>query len=140
MNRLILCLSIVALLLPGCRKRQPTPADASAADGATAASAGGAPAETSSSGTPKASVPTLKGIAPNSDNPMAKALAGNDPQAQLRVLNELVMAYDQSQGKPPTTPEDLVKAGLLSRLPAAPPGMKFSYNPNKRLIELVAAR
>jgi hypothetical protein len=142
MNRLILCLSIVALLLPGCRKRKPTPADAPAADAATAASAGGAPTETSSSGTPKAqaSVPTLKGIAPNSDNPMAKALAGNDPQAHLRVLNELVMAYDQSQGKPLTTPEELVKVGLLSRLPAAPLGMKFSYNPNKRLIELVAAR
>ncbi len=71
---------------------------------------------------------------------MARALAGNDPQAHLRVLNELVMVFDQSQGKPPTNPEDFVKAGLLSKLPAAPPGMKFIYNPTKRLVELAPAR
>lgn len=84
--------------------------------------------------------PTLKGVGANSDNPLAKALAGNDPQAHLKVLNELLIVWDQSQGKPLTGPEDFVKVGLISRLPNPPPGMKFSYTPNKRLIELTPAR
>lgn len=71
---------------------------------------------------------------------MAKALAGNDPQAHLKALNELLMVWDQSQGKPLITPDDYVKAGLLSKLPNAPLGLKFTYNPNKRLIELTPAR
>ncbi|MEN9572537.1 MAG: hypothetical protein RL514_392 [Verrucomicrobiota bacterium] len=85
-------------------------------------------------------IPTLKGIPANSDHPIAKALAGNDTQAHLRVLNELLMVWDQSQGKPLLSPDDFVKAGLLSRLPSAPPGMKFSFNANKRQIELAPAR
>jgi len=76
----------------------------------------------------------------NSDNPVAKALRSNDPQAHLRVLNELVMVWDQSQGKPITSPEDFVKGGLLSRLPNPPPGMRFTYNASRRQIEITPAR
>lgn len=77
---------------------------------------------------------------PNSDNPVAKALRSNDSQAHLRVLNELVMVWDQSQGKPLTSPEDFVKVGLLSRLPNPPPGMRFIYNASRGHIELTPAR
>ncbi len=82
----------------------------------------------------------LKGMDPNSDNPVAKALRSNDPQAHLRVLNELMMVWDQSQGTPLTSPDDFVKVGLISRLPNPPPGMRFTYNANRRLIELTPAR
>lgn len=72
---------------------------------------------------------------------MAKALRSNDPQFHLRALNELLIIWDQSQGGAPlTSPEDFVKVGLLSRLPTPPPGMKYAYNPSRRVIELTVAR
>lgn len=143
MKLAIVCYLLVALLTVSCRRKKPAATEVSpsetappiAADGETGKASQGGPTTQSTQ-----AVPTLKGIASNSDNPLARALAGSDPQAHLRALNELLMVYDQSQGKPLTSPDDFVKAGLISRLPNAPAGMKFSYNPNKRLIELAPAR
>ena len=143
MKLAIACCLLVVLVSVGCRKKKPVSAEVSSTEVAPANTAGGEPNGASrSAATAQASqaVPTLKGVGPNSDNPLAKALAGSDPQAHLRALNELLMVWDQSQGKPLTSPDDLVKAGLISRLPNAPPGMRFSYTPNKRLIELTPAR
>lgn len=81
---------------------------------------------------------TVRGVGSNPDNPMAKALAGSDAQTQLKLLNELVMVWEQTKAdRPFTAPEDLVKAGLLSRLPTPPAGMKFVFNPKQHAVELV---
>lgn len=144
MNRAILCLSLTVLFLPACRKHKPAGPSVPAPEPAPGASAGegkpGAVNRDAGLTSNPQTVPTLKGIPANSDHPMARALSGNDPQAHLRALNELLMVWDQSQGKPLTSPDDLVKAGFLSRLPNPPLGMKFAYNPNKRAFELVPAR
>ena len=143
MKLVIACCLLAVLVSVGCRRKKPVGAEVSSSEVAPANTVGGEPSGAGrSAATTQASqaVPTLKGVGPNSENPLAQALAGNDPQAHLRALNELLMAYDQSQGKPLTSPDDLVKAGLISRLPTAPPGMKFSYAPNKRLIELTPNR
>lgn len=83
-------------------------------------------------------VPTIKGVGPTADNPITKALVGNDTQAQVRALNELLMVWEQTNSEQPfTAPEDLVKAGLLSKLPSPPPGMEFVFSPLRHAIEVV---
>ena len=137
MKRTITCIAVAALVIVGCRKKKTGTEAVSAPDTARAASSipgtvtGGARNERA-----QQTVPTLKGVDANSDLPIVKALAGNDPQAHLRVLNELLMVWNQSQGKPLTSPDDLVKAGFLSKLPNPPPGMKFFYNSKRGVIEL----
>lgn len=80
----------------------------------------------------------VKGLGSNSDDPTVKALGGSDAQAQLKMLNELVMVWEQTSAERRfSSPEDLVKAGLLSRLPAPPAGLKFSFNPKLHAVELV---
>lgn len=80
----------------------------------------------------------IRGVGSNPDNPMAKALGGGDAQEHLKMLNELLAVWEQaSAAQPFTAPEDLVKAGLLSRLPNPPPGMKFVFNPKQHAVELV---
>lgn len=143
MKLALTCCLLAVLVSVGCRKKRPAATEVSVSEAAPATGvAGESAAAGRSAGGAQVSqaVPTLKGVAANSDHPMARALAGNDPQAHLRVLNELLMVWDQSQGKPLTSPDDFVKAGILSRLPNAPPGMRFSFNPNKRLFELTPAR
>lgn len=136
----VACCLIVALFTVSCRRKKPAATEVTSSEAAPPIAAEGESGKASRGAPTSQVVPTLKGIGANSDNPLAKALAGSDPRAHLRVLNELVMVWDQSQGKPLTSPEDFVKAGLLSRLPTAPPGMKFTYTPNKRLIELTPAQ
>lgn len=140
MKLAIICFLLVVLTSAGCRKKRSAPAEVPASEAAPATGAASEPRPVNSTAATQApqAVPTLKGL--TSDHPMAKALAGNDPQAHLKALNELLMVWDQSQGKPLITPDDYVKAGLLSKLPNAPLGLKFTYNPNKRLIELTPAR
>jgi len=141
MNRFhgVCFVALTLVILVGCRRKHTPSVEAAAPDAVTESAApvnpntaGGVPNPAQLAQSP----PTLKGMDANSDLPIAKALAGNDPQAHLRALNELFMAWDQSQDKPLTSPEDFVKVGFLSRLPTPPPGMKFSYNPKRRAIEL----
>lgn len=83
-------------------------------------------------------VPTIKGVGSTADNPMTKALVGNDAQAHVRALNELLMVWEQTNTEQPfAAPEDLVKAGLLSKLPSPPPGMEFVFSPQRHAIEVV---
>ena len=56
---------------------------------------------------------------------MNEDLMSSDPQANLRILNQLVAGFTMSNNRLPTDLEDLVKAKLISRVPPAPPGKKF---------------
>ena len=56
---------------------------------------------------------------------MNEDLMSSDPQANLRIFNQLVAGFTMSNNRLPTDLEDLVKAKLISRVPPAPPGKKF---------------
>ena len=56
---------------------------------------------------------------------MNEDLMSSDPQANLRILNQLVAGFTMSNNRLPLDLEDLVKAKLISRVPPAPPGKKF---------------
>ncbi len=76
-------------------------------------------------------VPAMRQTAPAGTPAAAAAQAMNedlmssDPQANLRVLNQLVGGYTMSNNRLPADLEELVKAKLISRVPPAPPGKKF---------------
>ena len=56
---------------------------------------------------------------------MNQDLMTSDPQANLRVLNQLVAGFTMSNNRLPMDLEELVKLKLISRVPPAPPGKKF---------------
>mgnify|MGYP003350658173 CR=1 FL=1 len=61
-----------------------------------------------------------------------------NPEADLKALNDGVRAYTMGLLKEPANLEDLVKAGYLKRLPAAPDGKKYTLNEKKSAVVLVA--
>ena len=109
MKLAIICCLLAILVSVGCRKKRQSASAVSAPEAvptaAAGSEAGGASGSAAIPQSPQA-VPTLKGVGANSDHPLAKAFAGTDPQAHLRALNELLMVWDQSQGKPLTSPDD----------------------------------
>lgn len=56
---------------------------------------------------------------------MNQDLMTTDPQANLRVLNQLVAGFTMSNNRLPVDLEELVKLKLISRVPPAPAGKKF---------------
>lgn len=133
-TRLIYVTALGLLLAAGaCHRRK---ASSGTNDGKTGEAS--APRVAESFTPAEQAVPTIKGVGITADNPFAKALAGNDAQAQLRVLNDLLMVWEQTNTEQPFTAlEDLVSAGLLSKLPNPPPGMEFAFSPKRHSIELV---
>ncbi len=76
-------------------------------------------------------VPALRHTAPEG-TPAATAvqainqdLMSSDPQANLRVLNQLLDGFTMSNNRVPADLEELVKAKLISRIPPAPAGKRF---------------
>lgn len=54
-----------------------------------------------------------------------------DPQRDTAELTMAVRAYYLSQGKHPTTLDDLVQARCIYRLPTAPAGKKYAIDAKK---------
>jgi len=54
-----------------------------------------------------------------------------DPQKDLAELNLAVRAYYLSQGKRPTTLDDLVQGRCINRLPTPPAGKKYAIDGQK---------
>lgn len=108
------------LILVGCGK---SGSDAESAAGAKTSAAEKIPATDA--------VPAMRQTAPAGTPAAAAAQAMNedlmssDPQANLRVLNQLVGGYTMSNNRLPADLEELVKAKLISRVSPAPPGKKF---------------
>ncbi|NBR85776.1 MAG: hypothetical protein EB141_21070 [Verrucomicrobia bacterium] len=72
------------------------------------------------------------------DTPVAEVPAAPpNPEADLKALNEAARAYVMGQLKDPDTLDDLVKAGFLKRLPAAPAGKKYLLSQDKKSVQLV---
>lgn len=68
--------------------------------------------------------------------PEAPAAPPN-PEVDLKALNEAVRAHVMGHLKEPATLEELVKAGYIKRLPAAPPGKTYVLSPDKSAVLLV---
>ena len=88
-------------------------------------------------------VPAMRRTAPEG-SPAAAAvkamnedLMSSDPQANLRVLNQLVSGFTMSNNRLPVDLEDLVKAKQISRVPPAPPGKQFVIDPKSNRVILV---
>ncbi|GDY21963.1 hypothetical protein LBMAG56_33100 [Verrucomicrobiota bacterium] len=108
------------LVLVGCGKSGSDAESAAAArnsaiDKAPATDAVPAMRQTAPVGTPAAAAAQA----------MNEDLMSSDPEANLRVLNQLVGGFTMSNNRLPADLEDLVKAKLISRVPPAPPGKKF---------------
>lgn len=54
-----------------------------------------------------------------------------NPEVDLPKLIEAARAHGMTQGRLPETLEDLVKAGLIDRLPTPPPGKKYTLDAKK---------
>lgn len=82
-------------------------------------------------------------VAPNtpqaeSVNALNSDVSSGDPKLVLKRLNELADAMEMS-GKPnPKSVDDLVKAGLLTKVPVAPGGRRYVVNPKTRRFEVSA--
>ena len=61
----------------------------------------------------------------------------SDPEKDLAHLNDAVRGYGMTKFKKPDTLEDLVKAGLIERLPVAPVGKKYILDDKKNSALLV---
>lgn len=88
-------------------------------------------------------VPAMRQTAPEG-TPAAAAvkamnedLMSSDPQANLRILNQLVAGFTMSNNRLPVGLEELVKAKQISRVPPAPPGKKFVIDAKSNRVILV---
>ena len=61
----------------------------------------------------------------------------SNPEKDLADLNDAVRGYGMTKFKKPDTLEDLVKAGLIQRLPVAPVGKKYILDDKKNSALLV---
>lgn len=61
-------------------------------------------------------------------------LNGGKPEETIAALNELVGAWYMSHQTPLTSLDQLVKAGLLSKLPTAPDGQRYAIDPSKGVV------
>ncbi|MFA6543910.1 MAG: hypothetical protein WCS99_05770 [Limisphaerales bacterium] len=107
MIKISICALLAAGLLVGCKKRSTeTPASNKPAKPATAPSPSAAPSPT------KPAVPAAPAVPPS-------------PEIALRDLTAAARAFVMTQGKNPSSLDDLVKAGLHPKLPEPPQGKKY---------------
>jgi hypothetical protein len=126
MRLLLLSFVLGSLCLAGCVKSKPAPPAFTPAD-------------------PPAPAPSMEAPAPPTDAPPAPSLAAppspDSPEPKeepsITALNEAVNAYIMGELKEPKSLEDLVKAGVIKRLPTPPPGKKFALNANRTQVILV---
>ncbi len=74
---------------------------------------------------------------PSTAVPASTQPAPPNPEADIPNLTTAVRAYVMTQGKPPATLDDLVKAGCIARLPTPPPGKKYAIDTKKAEAVLV---
>jgi hypothetical protein len=74
---------------------------------------------------------------PSPDSQPSDAPAPDAEEPTVAQLNMAVNAYIMGELKEPKTLEDLIKAGYMKRLPAAPPGKKFVLNGNRTQVLLI---
>ena len=116
-------LSILALCLTGCKKSAPP-------EPAAAASQSTAPA------TPVADAAPPPPPAPPVPGGAAPTASADGDEPGLAEVNRALSAYLMGQLKAPDKLEDLVKAGLIKRLPTPPPGKRYVLNGNKTTVVL----
>ena len=75
---------------------------------------------------------------PANPAPPEAPAAPPNPEVDLKALNEAARAYFMGELKDPDSLEDLVKAGFLKRLPAAPAGKKYVLSPDRKSVQLVS--
>ena len=124
MKLLLLCFVVAGLCVFGCGRPRPAPPPP-AAPVAQPLLPDAAPP------TPAAAPERQTATAPPSDS------AEPVEEAGLVALNAALNAYIMGELKEPKALEDLVKAGFIKRLPAAPAGKKFVLNSNRTQVLLV---
>ena len=126
MKPLLSC-ALIACLLAGCDKSKPTGTPTGRPVAAPPPVRPASPAPTAAT-QPVPPTPTAEaGAAP----------AKGSAEAALQELIGVVRAYIMTQGKTPATLEDLVKAGLIPKLPTPPPGKKFVLDAKRNSVLLV---
>ena len=103
-----------------------------------------------SSGTPKKNA-TADGKKPKAGesnaagatNPVVTArkefehnLYEGSPAEKLAAINQLAVAWYMSHQTPLTSPEQLVKAGMLSKVPTPPDGQRYAIDPETKVFVL----
>jgi hypothetical protein len=75
---------------------------------------------------------------PGTTAPASTQPAPPNPEVDIPNLTIAVRAYVMTQGKPPATLDDLVKAGCIARLPTAPAGKKYAIDAKRAQAVLVS--
>lgn len=57
----------------------------------------------------------------------------------LLTVQQAIRAFEAGEERAPASLDELVTEGYLPRLPAAPKGMTWSYDPGRRAVTLVPA-
>ena len=60
------------------------------------------------------------------------------PEEAVAEVNRALELWTFKRGQPPKDLNELVTAGFLQRLPVAPAGKKFAFDPTKMRVQLVA--
>lgn len=76
-------------------------------------------------------------VSENSKQPVTVFPAQPDPEKDLANLNEAVRGYGMTKFRKPDKLEDLVKAGMIDRLPSPPAGKKYVLDDKKNSALLV---
>jgi hypothetical protein len=86
---------------------------------------------------PIESTPVASPPSPSAAPPAGTASVTESDEPGLTALNRAINAYVMGQLKAPQTLDDLVKAGLIKRLPTAPPGKKYALDATKTGVVMV---
>lgn len=113
----ILLLTAATGLCLGCHKAKPSAADMPVAP-------------------PPPTAPVSAASSPSA-GPTGDGLVPTESDIGLAALNKAVSAYTIGMLKEPQTLDEVVKAGFIKKIPAAPPGKKFALNANKTGVVLV---
>ena len=85
---------------------------------------------TASSGNPLTAPVDYLGAAANAKKSAEKTL-------DTAGLNQAIQMFYATEGRYPKTLNELVGTGQLSKLPSAPAGMKYDYNPKTGQVKVV---
>ena len=111
----LLAVSLIVLgAAPGCRDSSST---------------GSSPSSTSGGNPVTAPVDYLGAVSKGQQSAVNKL--------SLTGIQQAIQAYQAQEGKLPKDLQDLVKAKVLAKLPEAPRGMKFSYDPKSGEVKVV---
>jgi hypothetical protein len=109
------CLALItsSLMLSGCNKHKPIATGNNPAPDASAAAPGNS----------QANPPFAAGV---NVTPVAIAPAGADPAPMLAQMTQVLRRFSVEHRQVPKSLNDLVAAGYLTALPAAPAGKQFA--------------